>query len=439
MTSYFPEQSKIIYEGSSSRNPMAFKHYNASEKVGDKTMEEHLRFSVAYWHSFGDPGQDPFGGVTAEREWNKASNPVKAAEQRLEAAFEFFTKLGVPYYCFHDRDIAPEGKSITESHQILEGLCKLALKKQEETGVKLLWGTANLFSHARYMSGAATNPDPHVMAYAGAQVKKMLEMTLMLGGENYVFWGGREGYDCLCNTNMKQELDQMAAFLHMAADYAKEIGFKGQLLIEPKPKEPTTHQYDSDSATVMGFLKNYGLDSTFKLNIEANHATLAGNSFYHDLTIASSYNMLGSIDANRGDTLVGWDTDQFPTDLYDTVSAMLVVLKQGGIAPGGFNFDAKVRRQSTDLADMFYAHIGGMDSFALGLKIAHKIREEGELAGLIEKRYSGYQSPLGVNILGGKCSLKELEKYALEKGEPTQKSGHQELVENLMNQYLTGH
>jgi xylose isomerase len=363
---------------------------------------------------------------------------MESAEKRLHAAFEFFTKLGAPYYCFHDRDIAPEGGNLAETNRNLETICKRALELQQETGVKLLWGTANLFSHPRYMCGAATNPDPHVFAWAAAQVKKMLEMTLMLGGENYVFWGGREGYDTILNTDLKRELEHFAAFLHMAVDYAKEIGFTGRFLIEPKPKEPTKHQYDFDAATVIGFLKTHGLADKFKLNVESNHATLAGHSFHHELALASAHGMLGSIDANRGDLLVGWDTDQFPTDVYDAVGAMIVVLNQGGIAPGGLNFDAKARRASPDLEDLFHAHIGGMDTFALALKIAHRLQQDGALSDFVRQRYSGYDAGIGLKIENRATNFHELEQYAHDHGEPEQRSGRQERLENLLNQYIFG-
>jgi xylose isomerase len=436
MNKYFPNIEKIQYEGANSKNPLSFKHYNPPEKVGSKTMEEHLRFAVAYWHTFCGEGLDPFGWPTLQRPWNRAASPMAAAEQRLHAAFEFITKIGAKYYCFHDRDLAPEGSTLKESNANLEQMCKLALQMQKDTGVKLLWGTANLFSHPRYMCGAATNPDPHVFAYAASQVKKMLEMTHLLGGENYVFWGGREGYETLLNTDMKREQEHFAAFLHMAVDYAKEIGFTGQLLLEPKPKEPAKHQYDFDVATVIGFLKTYDLAGKFKLNIEANHATLAGHSFQHELALASAHGLLGSVDANRGDLLVGWDTDQFPTDIYDTISAMLVILKQGGLAPGGLNFDAKVRRTSTDLADMFHAHIGGMDSFALALKVAHRMIADGVLQDHRKARYAGYDSGIGKKIENRQASFAELEKYVLENGEPEIRSAQQEKLENVVNQYL---
>jgi xylose isomerase len=363
---------------------------------------------------------------------------MQAAEQRVDAAFQFFTRLGAPFYCFHDRDLAPEGANLAETHRNLERICKRALDRQKETGVKLLWGTANLFSHPRYMCGAATNPDPLVFAHAASQVKRMLEMTHMLNGVNYVFWGGREGYDTILNTNLKREQEHLAAFLQMAADYAREIGFNGQLLIEPKPKEPTKHQYDYDAATVIAFLRTYGLADRFKLNVEANHANLAGHSFHHEVALASAHGLLGSIDANRGDTLLGWDTDQFPADVAEIVGVMLVILDQGGLAPGGLNFDAKVRRASPDLEDLFYAHIGGMDSFALALKIAHQMKVDGVLSGFIDERYKGYDSGVGKEIEDRKTGFRQLEHYAVETGEPELRSGRQEMLENVVNQYLFG-
>lgn len=436
MAVYFPTIETIPYEGPDSKNPFSFRHYKADQKIGEKTIEEHLRIAVSYWHTFCGTGGDPFGSQTLFRAWNEAATPQIADEQRLDAAFELFTKLGVKYYCFHDRDIASEGKSLKETNEHFEKICKKALEKQKETGVKLLWGTANLFSHPRYMCGASTNPDPHVFAFAAAQVKKAIEMTHFLGGENYVFWGGREGYETMLNTDMKREQEHLALFMHLAVDYAKEIGFTGQFLIEPKPKEPTKHQYDFDSATVISFLRAFDLDNHFKLNIEANHATLAGHSFAHDLATASNAGLLGSIDANRGDLLLGWDTDQFATDIYDAVAAMLIVLKQGGIAPGGLNFDAKVRRTSTDGEDLFHAHIGGMDTFALALKIAHTIIEDGVMDDIIKQRYAGFDSGIGKKIEEGSVSFNELEQFIIENGEPEMRSGKQEKIENILNDYI---
>ena len=437
MKTYFPDiPDKILFEGPASKNPLAFKYYNPSQIVGQKIMAEHLRFSVAYWHTFKGTGMDPFGAATFRRPWNMGKTPMAQAQNTLQAAFEFVQKLGVPFYCFHDRDLAPEGETFSESCQNLETMVAKAKKLQEETGIKLLWGTANLFSHPRYAHGAATNPDAHVFAYATAQVKHAITATRELGGSNYVFWGGREGYETLLNTDMKREQEQMARFFHMAVDYAKQIGFDGQFLIEPKPKEPTKHQYDFDAATVLDFLRAYDLWDYFKLNIEANHATLAGHSFEHDLTVASLNGKLGSIDANVGDPLLGWDTDQFPTDPVMCARAMLVVLKQGGIGKGGFNFDAKLRRGSFDENDLFYAHISGMDTFARGLTAAHQIIEDGVLDHFIEKRYASYGEGIGKQIISGRESFDSLEQWILKKGEPAFKSGRQEMLENIVNSYI---
>lgn len=370
---YFPGIGKIGFEGRDSDNPLAFKVYDATKKIGDKTMAEHLRFAVAYWHSFCGNGADPFGPGTRAYPWDVGNTALNRAEAKADAAFEFFTKLGVPYYCFHDIDLSPDADDIGEYESNLKHMVGIAKQRQADTGIKLLWGTANLFSHPRYMNGASTNPDFNVVARAAVQVKAAIDATVELGGENYVFWGGREGYACLHNTQMKREQDNMARFLTLARDYGRSIGFTGNFLIEPKPMEPMKHQYDFDSATVIGFLRQHGLDQDFKLNIEANHATLSGHSFEHDLQVASDAGLLGSIDANRGNPQNGWDTDQFPTDLYDTVGAMLVVLRQGGLAPGGLNFDAKVRRESSDPQDLFLAHIGGMDAFARGLEVANAL------------------------------------------------------------------
>jgi xylose isomerase len=435
MAEFFPGITKIKFEGPESKNFLAFKHYNADQKVMGKTMKDWLRFSVAYWHSFRGAGGDPFGSATIKRPWDDGSDSIENANRRLDAGFEFFQKLGNPYWAFHDRDIAPEGASLAESHKNLDKVVAHAKELQKQTGVKLLWGTANLFSNPRYMNGASTNPDAHVFAYGAAQVKKAMEVTLELGGEGYVFWGGREGYQSLLNTDMKRELDHLAMFLRMAVDYKKEIGFKGGLYIEPKPKEPTKHQYDFDAATVMGFLHNYGLEKEYKLNIEANHATLAGHSFEHDLETASRYGMLGSIDANTGDPQIGWDTDQFNMDVKSATMAMMVVLNQGGLHTGGLNFDAKLRRESTDLADLFLAHIGGMDTFACGLLSAAKMAEDGTLAGWVKNRYASYDSGMGAKIEAGKTNFKELEKWVMEAGEPKKISGQQEKYEILLNQY----
>jgi xylose isomerase len=434
---YFPKTGKIQYEGPKSRNPLAFKHYNPAEKIGGKTLKEHLRFSIAYWHSFRGTGADPFGPGTIVRSWEKGADALSVAQVRLEAAFEFFTKIQAPFYCFHDRDIAPEGKTLAESNRNLEAVVKHAKQLQRATGVKLLWGTANLFSNPRYMAGAATNPEAHVFAYAAAQVKKALDVTKELGGENYVFWGGREGYETLLNTDLKREQDHLAKFLHLAVDYAKKIGFKGQFLIEPKPKEPTKHQYDFDCATCVGFLKTYGLDPYFKLNIETNHATLAGHTFPHEIEVAAAAGMLGSIDANAGDLLLGWDTDQFNTDIKELTLAMVSILRAGGLGKGGFNFDAKLRRNSIDPEDLFHAHIGGMDAYALAFKVARKILQEGKFEKFVRNRYASFDRGYGKVIEKGKTSFVALEKLALQElGEPQPKSGKQEYLENLLNTYL---
>jgi xylose isomerase len=438
MNDYFPTIGKIAFEGLGSKNPLAFKVYNGDEMVAGKSMREHLRFSVAYWHTMKGSGADPFGGPSLIRPWDTAADPVEAAEDTMRAAFEFVSKLGVDYWCFHDRDISPEGDSLQESNRRLDRIVALAKQLQADSGIKLLWNTSNMFSHRRFANGAATNPDAAVYAYAGAQVKKMLEVGLELGAENYVFWGGREGYDTLLNTDMKRELDHLARFLQMAVDYADSIGFKPQYLIEPKPKEPTKHQYDFDAATVVGFLKEHDLDGRFKLNIEANHATLAGHTFEHDLAVASMHGMLGSVDANQGDPQLGWDTDEFPADLYSATQAMLVVLGQGGVGSGGLNFDAKVRRTSTDLDDLFISHIGAMDVFAHGLKTAAKLIEDDALGGLLKARYASFDSGIGARIEAGEADLAELEAYALEHGEPTARSGKKELLENIVNQYILG-
>jgi len=435
MAEFFPGIDKIKYEGPESKNFFAFKYYDADKVVGGKTMRDWLKFAVCYWHTFRGVGSDPFGPGTIKRPWEDGSNSVDMAKKRMDVAFEFFGKLGNPYWAFHDRDIAPEGATLAESHKNLDILVAHAKQWQASSGVKLLWGTTNLFSNPRFMNGGATNPDANVVAYAAAQVKKAMEVTHELGGEGYVFWGGREGYMSLLNTDMKRELDHFGRFLQLAVDYKKEIGFTGTLLIEPKPKEPTKHQYDFDSATVMGFLRTYGLEKEYQINVEANHATLAGHTFEHDLEIASRYGQLGSIDANVGDAQLGWDTDQFNMDINSTTQAMLVVMNQGGL-PVGINFDAKVRRESTDVDDMFIAHIGGMDAFARGLINASKIIEDGTKADWIKKRYSSFDSGIGADFEAGKVGFKELEKFALENGEPKQISGQQEKYEVLMNQYI---
>lgn len=436
MKQFFPGIKKIRYEGPDSKNPLAFKHYNPNKKVGKKTMKEHLRFSVAFWHTFKGTGSDPFGGPAYDRPWDAADDCMQRAEDTMRAAFEFFTKLGVPFYCWHDRDIAPEADNLKETNARLKSIVSLAKKLQRDTGVKLLWGTSNCFSHPRFTHGAGTNPDAHVFAYAASQIKMAMECTKELGGVNYVFWGGREGYSNLLNTDMKHEQDQMARFLEMAVEHKKKIGFKGTLLVEPKPKEPTKHQYDYDAATVLSFLRKYGLHDEFKLNVEANHATLAGHTFEHDLTVASSDGRLGSIDANRGDYLLGWDTDLFPSDIYSATFAMMVILAQRGLGTGGINFDAKVRRGSFDEEDLFHAHIGGMDSFARGLKIAHKIREDGILSDYVSERYKSFRSGIGRKVMRGETNFRELERYIHKHGEPPKISGREEMLENLINSYL---
>lgn len=436
MNEYFPGINKIQYEGPDSDNPLAFTHYDENKVVAGMTMKDHFRFAVAYWHSFCNENGDPFGTGTRDFPWNKSLDPLENAKFRLEAAFELITKLGVPYYCFHDRDLAPEGKTVTESENNLSELVTLAKQYQKGTGVKLLWGTANLFSHPRYMNGAATNPDFDVVCHAGAQVKAALDATVELDGENYVFWGGREGYMHLFNTDMKRELDHMGAFLRAARDYGRKIGFKGVYLIEPKPMEPSKHQYDFDAATVIGFLHEQDLLDDFKLNVEANHATLASHTFAHDVQVAAQAGLLGSIDANRGDYQNGWDTDYFPTNLYDAVEVMIILLEHGGLAPGGFNFDAKIRRNSTDLEDLFIAHIGGMDTFARGLLIADKIVSNPEYQNIRYGRYSSFNSGDGKKFEDGKITLEDLRNLAVQKGEPSKRSGKQELLENLINRHI---
>jgi xylose isomerase len=435
--SAFPEISKIPFEGPSSKNPLAFRHYNPDEVVEGKPMKDHFRFSVAYWHTFRGAGSDPFGPGTMHRPWEAAQDSVENAKNRARVAFEFMEKLGAEFYCFHDRDVAPEGATLAESNKNLDEIVKVLKQEQQRSGIKLLWGTANLFSNPRYMHGAATSCNADAFAYAAAQVKKAIEVTKELGGENYVFWGGREGYMNLWNTDMKRELDHLARFMHMAVDYAKQIGFTGQFLFEPKPKEPTKHQYDFDCAACINFLRANGLADKVKMNIETNHATLAGHTMQHELEYAGAQGFLGSIDANTGDLLLGWDTDQFPTDVYLTTQCMLSILKYGGLAPGGVNFDAKVRRESFEPIDLFYAHIGGMDAFAHGLKIAAAIRADGKLAQIVKDRYSSWDGGIGAEIEAGKASFASLEKYMLGKGEITpNRSGRQEMIENLINTYL---
>ena len=437
MAEYFPEIQQIQYEGPQSKNPLAFKHYNPEEVVEGQTMRDLFRFSVCYWHTFRGTGTDPFGSATLVRPWDDGSDSVENALKRVDVAFEFISKLGAPYYCWHDRDIAPERSTLRETNAVLDQIAAKLKDKQAETGIKLLWGTANMFSHPRFMHGAATSCNADVFAFAAAQVKKALEVTHELGGENYVFWGGREGYHNLYNTDMQRELDHLARFMHMAHDYAKSIGFTGQFLFEPKPKEPTKHQYDFDAAACLNFIGRNGLDGIVKLNIETNHATLAGHTMMHELEYARIHNALGSIDANTGDLLLGWDTDQFPTDIYLATQIMLVILEQGGLGSGGTNFDAKVRRESFDPIDLFHAHIGGMDAFARGTKIAAAIRADGVLSDFVKQRYRSYDSGIGAKIEEGTATLADLEAYMLEKGEAApNESGRQEWVENLINQYL---
>jgi xylose isomerase len=433
----FPDIQKIKYEGPQSKNALSFKHYNASETVEGKSMRDHFRFSVAYWHTFRGTGSDPFGPGTMIRPWEGAVDNVENAQNRARVAFEFCEKLGAPFYCFHDRDVAPEGNSLAETNKNLDAVVKVLKEEQQRTGIKLLWGTANLFSNRRYIHGAATSPNADAFAFAAAQVKKALEVTKELGGEGYTFWGGREGYFNLYNTDMKREIDHLARFMHMAVDYAKVIGFTGQFYFEPKPKEPTKHQYDFDSAACINFLRAYGLEKHVKMNIEANHATLAGHTMHHELEYAASQGFLGSIDANYGDLMLGWDTDQFPTDIYLTTQIMMVLLKYGGFTTGGLNFDAKVRRESFEPVDLFHAHIGGMDAFARGLKIAAAIRKDGLLDRMLKERYSSWDTGIGAEIEAGKHSFKTLEKYMLDKGDATPNvSGRQELIENIINTYF---
>ena len=434
---HFPAIGSIAYEGPESDNPLAFHHYDPDEMFDGQPLAAHMRFSIAYWHSFRGVGSDPFGPGTIVRPWESGKDPVSVAKVRMDAAFEFFQKIRAPFWCFHDRDIAPEGRTLAESNKLLDQLVVHAKQLQAATGVKLLWGTANLFSNPRYMSGAATNPDAHVFAYAAAQVKKALEVTKELGGENYVFWGGREGYETLLNTDLKREQEHLATFMHMAVDHAQSIGFKGQFLIEPKPKEPTKHQYDFDVASGIAFLRTYGLDRHFKFNIETNHATLAGHTFQHEIEVAAAAGLLGSIDANAGDMLLGWDTDQFNTDAKELTLAMLSILRAGGLGSGGFNFDAKLRRQSTDIDDLFHAHIGGFDTYALAFKTARRIIADGKLSQFVHDRYASFDTGFGREIETRRTNFRQLEKLVLTKlGEPTPRSGKQEYLENVLSRYL---
>lgn len=432
---YFANVDKIKFEGPTSKNPLAFKFYNPEEKIGDKTMEEILRFGVAYWHTFTEDLSDPFGAGTALRPWDKYTG-MDLAKARVEAAFEFFEKLNVPYFCFHDIDIAPEGSNLRESNKNLDTIVEMIKDYMKDSKTKLLWNTVNNFTHPRFVHGAASSNNADVFAYAAAKVKKGLEVGKELGAENYVFWGGREGYETLLNTDMKLELDNLGRFFHMAVDYAKEIDFDAQFLIEPKPKEPTTHQYDFDVASGYAFLQRYGLENEFKFNIEANHATLAGHSFEHELHYARINNVLGSVDANQGHPLLGWDTDEFPTDLYSTTLAMYEILKNGGLGRGGLNFDAKVRRGSFEPEDLFHAHITGMDSFAVGLKVAQKLLDDKVLENIVEDRYSSFTEGIGKDIVDGKTDFHKLEEHALGLTEIKNKSGREEQIKTTINQYL---
>lgn len=436
---YFPGIGKIRYEGPKSDNPLAFKYYDPDKKVGGKTMKEHLRFAVAYWHSFCADGTDMFGVGTLKQPWKlDAKTSMEGAEHKLDAAFEFITKLGAEFYCFHDRDMAPEGATPAESEKNLMAMVAKAKERQKATGVKLLWGTANLFSHPRFMNGAATNPDFSVVAHAAAQVKAAIDATIELGGQGYTFWGGREGYMSLLNTDLKREKEHLGRFLGMARDYARSRGFTGVFYIEPKPMEPTKHQYDFDVETVAGFLRQYGLEKDFRVNIEANHAELAGHDFYHELETAAALGLFGSVDANRGDPRNGWDTDQFPNSYYETSLAMLTILKVGGFTTGGLNFDAHTRRNSVDPSDLFEAHIGGMDAFAVGLEVAHRIIQDGKFASFIQQRYQSFDSGDGAHFEKGQIKFDELAALARDYGNAGFTSGKQERLENLLNQYLLG-
>ena len=438
---YFPKIGKIKYEGPKGKDPLSFKFYDPEKKVGKKKMKDHLRFAVAYWHSFCADGTDPFGSGTIPLPWTKdAKNPIEAAENKMDAAFEFFTKLGIGLYCFHDRDMAPEGSTPVESENNLKKLTDRAKKLQKATGVKLLWGTANVFTNPRFMNGAATNPEFGVVALAAAQVKAAIDATIELGGQGYTFWGGREGYMSILNTDMKREKDHLGRFLAMARDYGRKNGFKGVYYIEPKPMEPTKHQYDFDAETVIGFLRHYGLEKDFRLNLEANHAELANHDFVHELECAAAAGLFGSVDANRGDPRNGWDTDQFPNSYYETALAMLSILKAGGFTSGGLNFDAKIRRNSIDAADLFIGHIGGMDAFAAGLEIAQRIIDDGKIGGFIKKRYASFDSGHGAKFEKGQMDFSALAEIGVESGygKTGLTSGKQEYLENIFNQYLLG-
>jgi len=435
---FFPSIPKVTYMGPESTDPLSYRWYNAEEEIMGKKMKDWLRFSVCFWHTFCGKGQDPFGAATMKRHYDDESDSMENAKRKADAAFELFTKLGVEYYTFHDRDVAPESPtgSIEESNRALDEMADHLKALQDKTGVKLLWATQNLFSNPRYMNGGFTNPDAHALAYACAQVKKVLDVNHKLGGANLVFWGGREGYQSVLNTDIKREIDHMAAVFRMAIKYKEENGMTPQFLIEPKPREPTKHQYDYDAQTTIAFLKTYGLDDHFKLNIEPNHTTLAGHDFEHDIIVASKYGMLGSVDSNTGDPLLGWDTDQFPMDVKKAALAMGAIIDQGGLAPGGLNFDCKVRRESTDDADLFIGHIGAMDTFARGLRIAAKIREDGVMADMVKKRYSSFDDGIGKKVEEGTLTLEECEEYVKKHGEPEKRSGQQELYEMILNRYV---
>lgn len=433
---FFKGIGQIQFEGTKSDNPLAYRWYDENKIIAGKSMKEHLKFACAYWHSFVATGGDPFGEATLLQPWNEKADAVERAKDKMDAAFEFITKMNLPYYCFHDVDLVDYTNDIKENDRRLQALVDYAKIKQAESGVKLLWGTANLFSHRRYMNGAATNPNFHVLAHGAAQVKSALDATIALGGENYVFWGGREGYMSLLNTNTKREQEHLAKFLHSAKDYARGQGFKGTFLIEPKPCEPTKHQYDYDAATVISFLRQYDLLEDFKLNLEVNHATLAGHTFQHEVQVAADAGLLGSMDANRGDYQNGWDTDQFPNNINEVTEAMLIVLEAGGLQGGGINFDAKIRRNSTDAADLFHAHIGGMDTFARALVTADQILQHSDYTKIRKERYASFDSGAGSDFEAGKMTLEGLREYAIQQGEPETISGKQELLENIINRYI---
>jgi xylose isomerase len=433
---FFKGIEQVKYEGLESDNPLAFRWYDENRIVAGKTMKDHLRFAGAYWHSFVATGGDPFGEATINHPWDEKTDAVERAKDKMDAAFEFLTKMNLPYYCFHDVDVVDFTNDVLENERRLQTLVEYAKQKQAESGVKLLWGTANLFSHRRYMNGASTNPNFHVLAHGAAQVKSALDATIALGGENYVFWGGREGYMSLLNTNMKREQEHLAKFLHASKDYARAQGFKGTFFIEPKPCEPTKHQYDYDAATVISFLRQYDLMGDFKLNLEVNHATLAGHTFQHEVQVAADAGLLGSMDANRGDVQNGWDTDQFPNNINEVTETMLIVLENNGLQGGGINFDAKIRRNSTDAADLFYAHIGGMDTFARALVTADAILQKSDYKKIRQERYASYDAGAGKDFEDGKLTLEDLRNYAVEHGEPETISGQQELLENIVNRHI---